>query len=62
MNTVKYIFILNMKRIFLMNRIQLHICTKSFYRVYKQLIPFTDGDYIDLLDREISIEKKKTFN
>ncbi len=44
---------------YIINRGQLHTCTRSFYRIYKKLIPFTDGDYIDLLDKGISIEEKK---
>ncbi len=44
---------------YIINRGQLHTCTRSFYRIYKELIPFTDADYIDLLDEGISTEEKR---
>ena len=44
---------------YIINRGQLHTCTRSFYRIYKELIPFTDKDYIDLLDEGTSIEQKR---
>lgn len=41
---------------YIIDRGELHTCTRSFYRIHKGLIPYSESDYINLLDEEMTID------
>lgn len=45
---------------YVIKRGKLHTCTRSAYRIQENIIPYSEGDYINLLDNNQKIEDCKT--
>ena len=43
----------------MINRGKLYTCTRSAYRIQENVIPYTENDYIDLLDNDTDIMQKR---
>lgn len=44
---------------YVINRGKLYTCTRSAYRIQENVIPYTENDYIDLLDNDTDIMQKR---
>lgn len=46
-------------RYFIINEGEIHCCSRGFWRSYNNIIPKIKGEYVDLLNDEITIEEKR---
>lgn len=44
---------------YIIDRGELHSCTRSFYRILTGIVPKSDTEYIDLWDASVSVEEKR---
>ncbi|HBI92193.1 MAG TPA: radical SAM protein, partial [Terrisporobacter glycolicus] len=44
---------------FIINEGEIHCCSRGFWRSYNNIIPKIKGEYVDLLNDDISVEEKQ---
>lgn len=44
---------------FVINNGELHRCSRSFWRMHKNIIPKVEGEYVPLVDQSISLDRKR---